>query len=588
MKQGKAMIVQSMLLAAALLLSACTTAENQASFTQERVYEQAVVAQTAFAFNSSVDTASYRASVSSAQNDQTYYDEQDIVDASRYRVVTIDLNQKEAVVQGVSASWSENGILTLANEGTEPVNYVLSGQMDGTVVINNEHGSYMVTFNGVQITGTTLPALQLASSEKAFLVLAEGSRNILRDTSNNSKKGVLTAAGDVIILGDGSLEASAYKKHALKIDGTLRILGGNVHLITTEHAEGNAISVDEAFIMDDGSLTIQADGSVYTEESKGIKVNGVEEEGNANGFAVINGGTLTITSVGKALTAGWDRDEDAQTVETSDDPTANVIINNGVVTLTTTGTPYEVSEEESLSPEGLEAKEHLIINGGLIQISATDDALNAGSSIQVNGGLLFAYSSQADGLDSNGTIEVQGGTIIALGSRAPETALDCDNDQNFSYSGGTIIALGGAANNTPLAQTSSGNVVTYGGALEAGTALALLNAQDEQLLAYSIPSYYTAGRALLIASDQLQEGLAYTLALGGQLADAPRFNGLALQRTAFTGGTQEELVISSTVTHTGEELRSMGFGFDRPQPPEGFEGTRPEPPDGFEPPMFKQ
>lgn len=399
---------------------------------------------------------------------------------------------------------------------------------------------------------------------------------------------MLTAAGDVIVSGNGSLEASAYKKHVLKIDGTLRILGGNVHLRTTENAEGNAISVDKAFIMDDGSMTIEANGSVYGEESKGIKVNGVEEEGTANGFAVVNGGTLTITSVGKALTAGWDRDEDAETATTSDDPTPNVIINNGVITLTTTGKPYEVSEDESLSPEGLEAKEHLIINGGLIQVSATDDALNAGSSIEINGGLLFAYSSQADGLDSNGTVEVNGGTIIALGSRAPETAIDCDNNQNFTYRGGTIVAIGGAANNTPLAQETSGYVITYGGKLESGAALSLLNAQNEHVLAYSIPSYYSEGQALLLASDELQAGQAFTLLVGGKLTDGNHFNGLALGQPVYDGGEQLQAEITSRVSHVGEALRSMGFGGNRPEPPEGFGGERPDFPEGFGPPMFKQ
>ncbi len=583
MKQGKLKIVISMLLILTMLFTSCTTASNQTIIAQE-----STLADTESTSNLSVDPAPYRASVSSPLQDQTYYNEQDIVDASRFQAVHIDLNQKDAVIEGVSANWSEEGNLTITHDGSDLINYVLSGQMDGTVVIANNQAPYMVTLNGVKITGTTLPALQLTSSEKAFLVLADKSMNVLSDTSGNKKKGVLTAAGDVIVSGNGSLEASAYKKHVLKIDGTLRILGGNVHLRTTENAEGNAISVDKAFIMDDGSMTIEANGSVYGEESKGIKVNGVEEEGTANGFAVVNGGTLTITSVGKALTAGWDRDEDAETATTSDDPTPNVIINNGVITLTTTGKPYEVSEDESLSPEGLEAKEHLIINGGLIQVSATDDALNAGSSIEINGGLLFAYSSQADGLDSNGTIEVNGGTIIALGSRAPETAIDCDNNQNFTYRGGTIVAIGGAANNTPLTQETSGYVITYGGKLESGTALALLNAQNEQLLSYSIPSYYSAGQALLLASDELQAGQAFTLLVGGKLTDGNHFNGLALGQPVYDGGEQLQAEKTSRVTHVGEALRSMGFGGDRPEPPEGFGGERPDFPEGFGPPMFKQ
>ncbi|NBK24554.1 MAG: carbohydrate-binding domain-containing protein, partial [Spirochaetia bacterium] len=225
MNQGKPKLVISMLLILIILFTSCTTASNQTIATQESVPADAESTS-----NFTVDPAPYRASVSSPLQAQTYYDEQDIVDASSFQAVYIDLNQKDAVIEGVSAVWSDEGTLTITNDGGDRMNYVLYGEMEGSVVIANNQAPYMVTLNGVQITGTTLPALQLTSSEKAFLVLADGSMNVLSDTSENKKKGVLTAAGDVIVSGNGSLEASAYKKHVLKIDGTLRILGGNVHL----------------------------------------------------------------------------------------------------------------------------------------------------------------------------------------------------------------------------------------------------------------------------------------------------------------------------------------------------------------------
>ena len=114
-----------------------------------------------------------------------------------------------------------------------------------------------------------------------------------------------------------------------------------------------------------------------------------------------------------------------------------------MVTIITTGEIYEYSEEDSLSPEGIEAKNKLVINGGIIQVSANDDALNAGSAIEINGGYIFCQSRAADAIDSNGIIKITGGTTIALGSNAPEMGIDCDTAENFSYLGGTLIAISG-------------------------------------------------------------------------------------------------------------------------------------------------
>ncbi|MBR4426512.1 MAG: carbohydrate-binding domain-containing protein, partial [Spirochaetales bacterium] len=114
----------------------------------------------------------------------------------------------------------------------------------------------------------------------------------------------------------------------------------------------------------------------------------------------INGGSISIQSVGKAITAGWKLSEDAETEDTSDDPIPNVYINGGYILIITTGTPYEDSDDESLSPEGIEAKNELYINGGYIELHTTDDCLNAGKAVIINGGYVYAIASDNDSIDS--------------------------------------------------------------------------------------------------------------------------------------------------------------------------------------------
>ena len=134
----------------------------------------------------------------------------------------------------------------------------------------------------------------------------------------------------MVFFGNGEITINGEKKHGLKVDGKVTVESGTVRINTSETAEGNGISADEAFIMNGGYLYIKAMGSVYGEEGKGIKVNG--KEGDDPLCAVeINGGYIEIESVGKGITSGFEAEEDGETEDTSDDPDPILVINGGVV-----------------------------------------------------------------------------------------------------------------------------------------------------------------------------------------------------------------------------------------------------------------
>ena len=408
-------------------------------------------------------------SVSSPTIAETYYDAADIPNIEEYEIVVILLNGDGFITamlpDGVSVEKKED-IIEINNSTSRKYNYYLEGSFEGTIAIKSDSANYVITLNDVELKGKALPAMQLKSGTKAFFYSAEGSINRISDSDDNEKKGAITSSGDIIFSGKGEIEVTAYKKHGLKVDGTVRVLSGSLIINCDEHSEGNGISADDAYIQDGGNVEIYAYGSVLGEESKGIKVNGREGD-NPKGYLVINGGTITIDSVGKALTAGFEADEDGETETTEDDPIPNVFINNGVVKVTTTGEIYE-HDDISLSPEGIEAKNNLVINGGLIEVCATDDALNAGGNIVINSGSLFAYTRAADGLDANAMIIINGGLIVALGSTMPEMAIDCDNDNNFIYNGGYLVALSGAGAQSPSRGESKGYVFSIGGGFASG------------------------------------------------------------------------------------------------------------------------
>ena len=499
-------------------------------------------------FTSTIDNKQFLVSVSSPDNKYTLYNQDDLPESYSFIDKEITESQK--------------------NEDNISYNYIVRDQNLESLTIESDV-PYMITFSNTTINATTTPALILKGAGKCFINL-EGDVS-LSDSIDNKKKGAITADCDVIITGDGCLTLTANKKHGLKIDGELRILSGVITIITSKTAEGNAISVDTYYIQDGGDIAIFATNDTHNQENKGIKVNGTEDR--ESGKLVINGGRLYIESVDKGLTAGWKIDEDATTESTADDPDPSLYINNGIISIITTGEIYEISDEESLSPEGIEAKNNLVINGGLIQLSTSDDSLNAGSSIEINGGYIFCQSRDADAIDSNGVIKITGGTTIALGSNAPEMGIDCDESKNFTYQGGTIIAISGANNNAPSSTDTTGYVIRE--KLE-GSSFALLDESGKVLIAYSVPNGHESKDALMIASDDIKLDSVYYYISDAAINGKNLFNGL-ISNAKVLGEKKEILILD----HINGESQEMGFG--KMMIPEGFDPSTMTPPDGFDP-----
>ena len=226
----------------------------------------------------------------------------------------------------------------------------------------------------------------------------------------------------MIFSGTGNLSVSGNYKHGIFSNDYIRICEGTISVSVTAK---DAIRSVNGFIFDYGTLTITATGTTVDDESKGIKVEGIDSAaGQDKGYIVINGGNITITSVSKGITASWDIDEDTTTYADGN-PDPFVIINNGIITITTTGTVYEYTSGNttySCSPEGIEGKSNLTINSGYLTIKTSDDCINAGDSVAINGGYIYAASSDNDAIDSNGTLTISGGVIVAIGSEVPEEA----------------------------------------------------------------------------------------------------------------------------------------------------------------------
>ncbi|MBR4986262.1 MAG: carbohydrate-binding domain-containing protein [Proteobacteria bacterium] len=504
--------------------------------------------------------------------------------------IAIDLSNPSSSDSRIVIS-EDSDVLTLAIKSASAVCLSLSGSRDGGVKVKNSNNVDVdVILNSITITSNSKSGfLKLNTGNdfwgNTYLVKLVGTSSITGAASEDSKK-VFDAEPNMGIVGDGTLNITAKYKTGMGCDDVLTVYSGNINITVDRSAaaktsgyeeKGFGIKVVNGFVMKGGTINISANDNITSYESRGIKVDGSDETScnTGKGYIRISGGTLTVSADAKALTAGWEADEDATTSSTADDPYPDVEISGGTLNLTTTGTPRENSTN-SLSPEGIEGKRNVKISGGEIVVNATDDAIQAGKYLEISGGKVFARATQNDAIDSNGTILVSGGKTVAFGASEPEGGLDADNNSNVSYTGGLLVAIGGA-NNPPQGSGTTGSFVSTslgssgssggmgnpggmggpgggGSSALAGVTLALAaDGSSDVIAAAKVPSDYVGGTNLLILADGITSGSTYYIYQSPELSPASLswFNDALLLDSATFAGESTTSVTAGTAAGGG-------------------------------------
>lgn len=384
--------------------------------------------------------------------------EVETVDWSNYKTKEIELKES----------------LTIAEEGI----YILKGTIeDGLITINTKKNVKLI-LNNVNITNTKGPAIYIENANVVEIETQKGTTNSLTDgktyeVTDEDIDGCIYSKDNLILSGEGTLKITSnyqdgiVSKDNLKItsstyiinskddairgkdsvvieDGTFNIKAGNDGIKSTNEEDSNkgyiiinngiininstndAIQAQTQLIIKDGKFSIATTGNASTDSAKGLK---------AETLIKINGGSFEITTTDDGIHSNGDINIAAGKfkIKSEDDgihADGMIEINNGTFEIT--------------AAEGIEAT-YVKINDGTINISATDDGINAGNKssaysvkIEINGGNITITMGQGDtdGVDSNGDIIINGGTISVTGQST------FDYDGTGTINGGTVICNG--------------------------------------------------------------------------------------------------------------------------------------------------
>ena len=493
--------------------------------------------------------------------------------------ILIDLTTKTATIPSsltssvsvTTASETVNStsttIITVNSTSSDVLTYKLSGTLsNGMFYVKNSSSPYIIELNGANITSTVTPAILLKKAT-AYIKTDSGTTNTFTDNrdftssadyGDYDQKGAVHSAKDLVLSGSGTLTISNAKyKSGIYSKGLLSVTGGTINVTSVGKS---CMGADNGFLMWNGTVNLWGNGTTTDDETKGIKVDGDESSDGAGlGYIIINGGTINSTTQSKGITAGWDIDEDATTSTTSDDPNPYVEINGGTINITTLHAPYENSTA-SCSPEGIEGKAGLTINGGSITINSTDDCLNVSTDtgrLVINDGNVYACSSTNDAMDSNGTITINGGTVVAIGTKTPECAFDCDSN-TFAVTGGILVGLGTSNYTAPASSYCTQNtLVVSSNYYSDGNPFVIKDSGGNVVFAFNVPTSSTTvngkGDLMILSSPKLTNG-NYSIYTGGSLSGGSAFNNLYASGSlpSHSGGTISNAVtVSSTVTTVG-------------------------------------
>ena len=380
---------------------------------------------------------------------------------------------------------------------------------DGIIVMNTSGNAAIVAADPTYCTAIKCGSYNQQGADITITASGTGGIGISSDdklTIDGGKVNILVAGAGSSYSGIGGTDY--YSTKCLKSDGAMNLLGGEI--VCSATANGGKC------IVSDGVLTIgrSTDDTSYLAISASTTGTALGTS-SGGGMGGMGGMQQGFNAAPKAIKGG-----------------AEVVINSGRI--------YTSTKNDG--GEGVESKTNMTINGGEIICRTYDDAINAASSLTVNGGYVYCCSTNNDAIDSNGSLYINGGVILASGSTNPEGSFDCDSN-TFSITGGIMVGTGGSSSNPTSSQQYYSSVSSV--SLTAERYLTVKNSNGETMFSYRCPSTMSSAKVLLSSPEFTSA--SYTLLYNVTSVDEPQesfLDGVFLIGGNANGGTSKSFTPS--------------------------------------------
>ena len=430
-------------------------------------------------------------------------------DAENYRVsITGDFTVTSDTSDGVTQSGS---VYTITKAGEYTVAGLLS---EGQLIVDaGDENEVTIVLNGTSITCSSgspiyvknASEVKIKSEENSFNEVIDNRAEATEDSSDDAGNAAIYATCDLKLVGKGALVVTANYNNGIQSKDDLSIK----NVIVKVTAVNNAFKGNDAVDIESGNIiAISAKGD-------GIKTSNssLSNKGNQKGIVTITGGNIDIYAACDGIDASYGVDisgdgnlniytdtysEYSEEV-TSPGSSSGTSASHGSSGRNKTGgdrpgMPGDFNESgnssgQSYSTKGIKAKSEINISGFTINISSTDDGINACTGngktspiVNVTGGYIdvTTASGDTDGIDSNG---------------------------NYVQTGGTCIALGGVCE-TPV---NSANAYVLSSVSFSSGSYSLKDASGNEVISFTVDGTFGNG---WICSDTLTTGTSYTLYRG--------------------------------------------------------------------------
>ncbi len=298
---------------------------------------------------------------------------------------TILLEGTSATIDGSGATAS-GGTVTISEPGT----YALTGVLtEGQVVVNSpDDGVVKLVLSGMSITNSSDSGILVEEADKTVLILADSTTNTVTDGA--------------------TYPASAEQNAAVWSDDDLSIGGSGTLVVTARFEDG--ITSKDGLVVSDGIITVTAPdegfrgkdylvigGGILDVTAGGDGLKSDEDEDAARGYVLVEGGSITVTAAGDAVTAETD-----------------ALFSDGTL-FVQSGGGAGVSPSDDVSAKGLKAGVLLVVDGGTINIDASDDGIHSNDTAVINAGTIEIATGD-DGVHAEMALTVNGGAVTVTES----------------------------------------------------------------------------------------------------------------------------------------------------------------------------